>query len=62
MAATGLWMHVRFAGVAYTPCNPDIVFSEINYNSSLLKDAGDWVELHNTTEQQSTEWLYIEGQ
>ncbi len=36
-------------GVAYTPCNPDIVFSEINYNSSLLKDAGDWVELHNTT-------------
>lgn len=36
-------------GVAYTPCNPDIVFSEINYNSSLLKDAGDWVEIHNTT-------------
>lgn len=36
-------------GVAYTPCNPDIVFSEINYNSSLIKDAGDWVELHNTT-------------
>ncbi|MEI7801025.1 MAG: lamin tail domain-containing protein [Bacteroidota bacterium] len=36
-------------GVAYTPCNPDIVFSEINYNSSLIKDAGDWLELHNTT-------------
>ncbi len=36
-------------GVAYSPCNPDIVFSEINYSSSLLMDAGDWVELYNTT-------------
>ena len=36
-------------GVAYTPCNPDIVFSEINYNSAVLLDAGDWIELHNTT-------------
>ncbi len=36
-------------GVAYTPCNPDIVFSEINYNSNPSFDAGDWLELHNTT-------------
>lgn len=36
-------------GVGYSPCNPSIVFSEINYNSSLLMDAGDWLELHNTT-------------
>ena len=36
-------------GVAYSPCTPDIVFSEINYNSSVVKDAGDWIEFHNTT-------------
>lgn len=36
-------------GVAYTPCDPDIVFSEINYNSNPSFDAGDWLELHNTT-------------
>lgn len=36
-------------GLAYTPCNPDIVFSEINYNSNPSFDAGDWIELHNTT-------------
>ena len=36
-------------GVAYTPCNYPIVFSEINYNSSPIADADDWVELHNTT-------------
>jgi len=34
-------------GQAYQVCNDEIVFSEINYNSSLTSDAGDWVELHN---------------
>lgn len=36
-------------GVAYTPCNYPILFSEVNYNSLITADAGDWVELHNTT-------------
>jgi hypothetical protein len=36
-------------GTGYTPCDPPLVFSEINYNSPLApaEDAGDWVELHN---------------
>lgn len=34
-------------GKAYQPCNPPIVFSEINYNSDTLMNSGDWVELHN---------------
>ncbi len=36
-------------GAAYTPCNDPVVFSEINYNSVLQINSGDWVELHNTT-------------
>ncbi len=36
-------------GVAYSPCNPDLVFSELNYNSNPAMDAGDWIEIHNTT-------------
>lgn len=38
-------------GAAYSTCSYPIVFSEINYNSSTLADADDWVELHNTTNQ-----------
>ncbi len=34
-------------GQPYSPCDPPLVFSEINYNSPLSPDAGDWVELHN---------------
>lgn len=35
---------------AKTPCvNEKIVVSEINYNSSLSQDPGDWIELRNTT-------------
>ncbi len=33
----------------FTPCNDPIIFSEINYNSSDVADAGDWIEIHNTT-------------
>jgi hypothetical protein len=36
---------------AYSPCNEEIVFSEINYNSAPWLNAGDWVELRNTGEQ-----------
>lgn len=34
-------------GVAYTPCSENLIYSEINYNSSVADDAGDWIELHN---------------
>ena len=34
-------------GRAYTPCDPDLVISEINYNSGPSSDPGDWVEWHN---------------
>jgi hypothetical protein len=34
-------------GVAYTPCNESLICTEINYNSSLAEDAGDWFELFN---------------
>jgi hypothetical protein len=34
-------------GGPYSTCNEAIIFSEINYKSSLTANAGDWVELHN---------------
>lgn len=34
-------------GIVYTPCLENIIVSEINYNSSVTSDAGDWIELHN---------------
>jgi len=34
-------------GSFYSPCNWEVVISEINYNSSPLEDAGDWLELYN---------------
>lgn len=34
---------------AFVPCSEAIIFSEINYNSSDTADAGDWVELWNTS-------------
>lgn len=34
-------------GVAYTACNENPIYTEINYNSSLAQDAGDWIEVHN---------------
>jgi len=36
-------------GTYYTACENDIVFGEINYRSATVTDAGDWVELWNTT-------------
>ena len=36
-------------GTYYTACANDIVFGEINYNSAAATDAGDWIELWNTT-------------
>lgn len=34
-------------GKPFTPCNDPLVFSEINYHSDSLLDAGDWIELFN---------------
>lgn len=36
-------------GVAYTNCNPQLSFREINYNSSGLFPCGDWLEISNNT-------------
>jgi hypothetical protein len=35
-------------GGPYVNCPEELIFSEINYNSSPVADAGDWVELFNT--------------
>lgn len=34
-------------GLPYTACTENLIYSEINYNSSIADDAGDWIELHN---------------
>jgi len=34
-------------GVAYTPCEDDLIVTEINYHSSDVLDAGDWFEIKN---------------
>lgn len=36
-------------GGPYWPCEPALVVSEINYRSAPALNAGDWIELHNTT-------------
>lgn len=36
-------------GTAYSPCDEILVVSEINYNSADTADAGDWVEILNTS-------------
>jgi hypothetical protein len=34
-------------GAEFTPCQEKIIFSEINYKSSDMADAGDWIEIFN---------------
>lgn len=34
-------------GEAYSPCEDDIIISEINYHSADIADAGDWFEIKN---------------
>lgn len=36
-------------GTEWLPCSDDIVIGEINYNSALATDAGDWIEIWNTS-------------
>jgi hypothetical protein len=47
-------------GEAYSPCSEDIIITEINYNSDGTADAGDWIELHNTsaTEINLSNWKF----
>lgn len=49
-------------GVVYAPCNDEIVFSEINYNSSVTNDAGDWVELYNNSTEviDLSKWQFVD--
>lgn len=40
-------------GEAYSPCNETLIVSEINYNSlSSNSNAGDWIELYNSSSVQ----------
>ncbi|HQF29203.1 MAG TPA: lamin tail domain-containing protein, partial [Bacteroidia bacterium] len=50
-------------GGPYVPCSEDIIFSEVNYNSSLATDAGDWVELYNKTNSaiDVSGWVFSDG-
>ncbi|HXR82453.1 MAG TPA: lamin tail domain-containing protein, partial [Saprospiraceae bacterium] len=34
-------------GVAYVPCDDQVIVDEINYHSSDSHDAGDWIEIKN---------------
>ncbi len=34
---------------AFSPCNDPVIFSEINYHPSDSHNAGDWVEIRNTS-------------
>lgn len=50
-------------GVAYSLCSPDIVFSEINYNSLSSIDSDDWVEIKNVgvANIDLTGWKFSDG-
>jgi hypothetical protein len=34
-------------GGPFIPCNENLIFSEVNYNSSVNANAGDWIEIYN---------------
>lgn len=36
-------------GGPFMPCNENLIFSEVNYNSSVNANAGDWIEIYNNT-------------
>ncbi|MBC8173189.1 MAG: CotH kinase family protein [Chitinophagales bacterium] len=36
-------------GTAYAACDADVIFSEINYKSNPDMNAGDWIEIWNTS-------------
>jgi hypothetical protein len=36
-------------GGPFVPCDEGLIFSEVNYNSSVSANAGDWIEIYNRT-------------
>ena len=50
-------------GGPYIPCSEQVIFSEINYKSSVIADAGDWVELYNKglTNFDLSGWKFHDG-
>jgi hypothetical protein len=36
-------------GGPFVPCSEGLIFSEVNYNSSVNSNAGDWIEIYNRT-------------
>lgn len=50
-------------GTGYSPCDYDIVISEINYNSLLGYNPGDWVEILNrgSSEKDISGWIMRDG-
>ncbi|MDZ4757281.1 MAG: lamin tail domain-containing protein [Bacteroidota bacterium] len=50
-------------GKAYSICFENIIISEISYNAKGSHDAGEWVELHNTTNsnQSVSLWHFKDG-
>ena len=36
-------------GGPFAPCNEGLIFSEVNYNSSINSNSGDWIEFYNKT-------------
>ncbi len=51
-------------GGPFMPCAEQIIFSEINYKSSLTADAGDWVELLNISNDVTdiSGWKFSDGE
>lgn len=47
-------------GTTYTPCTEAIIFSEINYNSAVNMDPGEWVEMRNISSQtiDISNWIF----
>jgi hypothetical protein len=50
-------------GTYFSTCDPPLVFSEINYNSSGTTDAGDWVEILNNSQNaiDISDYLFRDG-
>jgi hypothetical protein len=50
-------------GEGYVDCNYDIVVSEINYNSLLAYNPGDWIEILNrgNADKDISGWILRDG-
>ncbi|MBI3232542.1 MAG: lamin tail domain-containing protein [Bacteroidetes bacterium] len=50
-------------GRAYTPCVDNVYITEINYHARSSHDAGDWIELYNSTSNNLTlsNWHFKDG-